>query len=236
MKGPQGETCAPILCSDSAEIKTSDPLSLSATYLHQSSLLTPTSISSFSEEFDRKITPTAHTSSQFTFKTVFPVSKRFQKDLAAKSESSHFQSATDCVSKIAPHSIRSCHICNRRPTVVQDIPAYVNCEACGQRTCYICTRTCEGPRCHLNGIESSRSISHETARDGGRCKTVCSRCCIEVGVEGMIWCMVCYDDDADGQDHKQTKDKTELHHQREERVTNWLDCCGEDEQSVTGLH
>ena len=45
-------------------------------------------------------------------------------------------------------------------------------------------------------------------------------------MEGMIWCLVCYDDDADGQEYKQSRDKTELHHQREERVSNWLDRCG----------
>ena len=38
-----------------------------------------------------------------------------------------------------------CHICRRKPTVKSELDAFDDCECCGERTCYICTRKCEGP-------------------------------------------------------------------------------------------
>ncbi|PVH88098.1 hypothetical protein DL98DRAFT_648979 [Cadophora sp. DSE1049] len=38
-----------------------------------------------------------------------------------------------------------CHICRRKPTVKSELDAFGDCECCGERTCYICTRKCEGP-------------------------------------------------------------------------------------------
>ncbi|KAH6717956.1 hypothetical protein BKA61DRAFT_598725 [Leptodontidium sp. MPI-SDFR-AT-0119] len=38
-----------------------------------------------------------------------------------------------------------CHVCRRKPTVRSELDAFGDCECCGERTCYICTRKCEGP-------------------------------------------------------------------------------------------
>lgn len=37
-----------------------------------------------------------------------------------------------------------CHICRRKPTKKSDLDAYADCEGCGQRTCYVCIRECQG--------------------------------------------------------------------------------------------
>jgi len=38
-----------------------------------------------------------------------------------------------------------CHICRRKPTVKSELDAFDDCECCGERTCYICTRKCDRP-------------------------------------------------------------------------------------------
>ncbi|KAK8049044.1 hypothetical protein PG994_010774 [Apiospora phragmitis] len=35
-----------------------------------------------------------------------------------------------------------CHVCHRKPTKKSDLDAFADCQGCGQRTCYICMRSC----------------------------------------------------------------------------------------------
>lgn len=35
-----------------------------------------------------------------------------------------------------------CHICHRKPTKKSDLDSFADCQGCGQRTCYICMRSC----------------------------------------------------------------------------------------------
>lgn len=37
-----------------------------------------------------------------------------------------------------------CHICHRKPTRKTDLDSFADCEGCGQRTCYVCIRQCQG--------------------------------------------------------------------------------------------
>lgn len=37
-----------------------------------------------------------------------------------------------------------CHVCRRKPTVKSELDAFGDCQCCGERTCYICMRKCEG--------------------------------------------------------------------------------------------
>ncbi|KAI1828043.1 hypothetical protein F4861DRAFT_490419 [Xylaria intraflava] len=37
-----------------------------------------------------------------------------------------------------------CHICHRKPTKKSDLDSYSNCTGCGERTCFICLRACQG--------------------------------------------------------------------------------------------
>jgi hypothetical protein len=37
-----------------------------------------------------------------------------------------------------------CHICHRKPTKKSDLDSFADCLGCGQRTCYICIRECQG--------------------------------------------------------------------------------------------
>lgn len=114
------------------------------------------------------------------------------------------------------NTIQACHICSRRPSTVQDLPAYNDCETCNKRTCFVCTRTCEGPHC--------QSTEHITLGFPGvylAAKRVCSRCCVEVGSEGTIWCNICYDDDTElTAFHKGNKEQLQI--ESEGRVAQWL--------------
>ncbi|KAK0731636.1 hypothetical protein B0H67DRAFT_476658 [Lasiosphaeris hirsuta] len=39
-----------------------------------------------------------------------------------------------------------CHICFRKPSKKSDLDSFADCQACGQRTCYVCIRECLGWR------------------------------------------------------------------------------------------
>jgi hypothetical protein len=41
-----------------------------------------------------------------------------------------------------------CHICHQRPRYASELDSYAACQACGERTCYICIRRCEGSSLH----------------------------------------------------------------------------------------
>jgi hypothetical protein len=114
---------------------------------------------------------------------------------------------------------QACHICLRRPFTLQDLPAYGDCESCSKRTCFVCMRTCEGPRCQ-SSLQNQIGLGFTTEYVSAG-KRVCSRCCIEVGSEGTVWCTTCYEDDTEiGISHKGTKE--ELQAESEGRVAEWL--------------
>ncbi|OHE95785.1 hypothetical protein CORC01_08926 [Colletotrichum orchidophilum] len=43
-----------------------------------------------------------------------------------------------------PSSLAPCHICHRRPTKKSDLDSFADCQGCGQRSCYVCVRECQG--------------------------------------------------------------------------------------------
>ena len=105
-------------------------------------------------------------------------------------------------------------------------------------------RTCEG---HLTGggrqewgnmddepspgtaAIRSTQINNGNSRGQKKCKDICGHCCIEVGVEGRVWCLVCYnEEEADEKDSSQGKKKKELHRERAGRVADWLEECGDE--------
>jgi hypothetical protein len=117
-----------------------------------------------------------------------------------------------------------CHVCWRKPTDKSQLDSYAYCEGCGERTCFVCMRVCEG----LGGlqhttmgigdgafsfefdisVEKDGDAWHEGAvgeggmREGGKKawqkdrivghrRRICSRCCVERGAEGDVWCLGC---------------------------------------------
>lgn len=63
---------------------------------------------------------------------------------------------------------------------------------------------CEAEGCRSSGEsgktadENDREARHHLRKTGGvRGKAVCSNCCKEVGPEGNVWCLVCFEDDGD---------------------------------------
>ncbi|ORY14983.1 hypothetical protein BCR34DRAFT_612383 [Clohesyomyces aquaticus] len=80
--------------------------------------------------------------------------------------------------------LRPCHICHKAPNRKRDLEGYIGCRSCGERACYVCTRVCVGTRCQETG-------SSERERQGEGQMGICSRCCVEVGREGEVWCRGC---------------------------------------------
>lgn len=104
-----------------------------------------------------------------------------------------------------------CHICRRKPTVRSELDAFADCEGCGKRTCYICIRECLGSAVAVSkDTEMSDALSFSLQREDslkakeipkgkiwgeekerGHKGMVCSRCCVERGTEGEVWCLGC---------------------------------------------
>ncbi|KAI1862166.1 uncharacterized protein JN550_010469 [Neoarthrinium moseri] len=53
-----------------------------------------------------------------------------------------------------------CHICHRKPTKKSDLDSFADCEGCGERTCYVCIRQCQG----WDSTTSRTSPGHEAQR------------------------------------------------------------------------
>lgn len=111
-----------------------------------------------------------------------------------------------------------CHICHRKPTKKSDLDSFAECQGCRERTCFVCIRQCPGWNVddgsvlseqeilsrsfHMDDIDDLRAQEHTERKqntDGGRKgwiagghrTVVCSRCCIERGVEGDVACLGC---------------------------------------------
>lgn len=55
-------------------------------------------------------------------------------------------------------------------------------------------------------------------------KSICGKCCVEVGAEGKVWCLVCFEDDADDGDGAGDSDDEG---DGPGRVEEWLEGCDE---------
>lgn len=130
-------------------------------------------------------------------------------------------------------NLTACHICHRRPTAHAELSEFLSCELCEQRICNICIRVCEAEGCHSNAEfrksvdESDRERRYPLSdRAGSRGKAVCKRCCKEVGPEGNVWCLVCFEDDGEedprGRDSGDD-DGEEVNRDEAGRVEQWLD-------------
>ncbi|RFU24520.1 hypothetical protein B7463_g11813, partial [Scytalidium lignicola] len=112
--------------------------------------------------------------------------------------------------------LRPCHICYRKPTIRADLDSFAYCERCEKRTCYICIRECERymgyelvreedehmlppppPSFSFTGEESGDlvgalgNLEESMRRKLEHRRMVCSRCCVERGPEGEVWCLGC---------------------------------------------
>lgn len=86
-------------------------------------------------------------------------------------------------------SLAPCHICRRKPTVRAELDAFADCEGCGERACYVCIRECLGSA-GMVGDGGGRWKGDGEMGEGHK-GMVCSRCCVERGTEGEVWCLGC---------------------------------------------
>jgi hypothetical protein len=111
-----------------------------------------------------------------------------------------------------------CHICRRKPTAKNELDAFADCEGCGERTCWICIRECAGlgvteemgievesgqfsfefeverGKDERAGLENDLANGRQTEDEGiirEHKRMICSRCCVERGTEGEVWCLGC---------------------------------------------
>lgn len=106
-----------------------------------------------------------------------------------------------------------CHVCYRKPTDKSQLDSYAYCEGCGERTCFVCMRVCDGAGHTAVGIgvgDGAFSFEFQRAEevDGqggggeggkpwqrdrieGHRGRICSRCCVERGAEGDVCCLGC---------------------------------------------
>ncbi|GKT55185.1 hypothetical protein ColTof4_07953 [Colletotrichum tofieldiae] len=81
-----------------------------------------------------------------------PNSQRQRRNSKSPSASQHnprvLQDQTDAVGNRpkTPSSLSPCHICHRRPTKKSDLDSFADCQGCGQRSCFVCIRECQGWR------------------------------------------------------------------------------------------
>lgn len=105
--------------------------------------------------------------------------------------------------------LNRCHICSRKPTKKSDLDSFADCEACGQRTCYVCIRQCLGWRKDGDDEDQHHKMDEDEDDNGkftspppvvlqlvggqgvAHKKVVCSGCCVERGVDGEVVCLGC---------------------------------------------
>lgn len=178
--------------------------------------------------------PTPNSSSRSFHSTAsnLPSLKRRRLPLSSKT---HFrQQSTPTISSAtsatqAPN-LAACHVCHCRPSANAALFGNSSCELCEQRTCYVCIRICEAEGCRSSGEsgkatdESDREFRHAMSNTGVmKGKAVCRKCCKEVGPEGNVWCLLCFEDD--GEEDRRGRDSGDDEGDCVEtgRVEEWLE-------------
>ncbi|KAK6079161.1 hypothetical protein SCUP515_04194 [Seiridium cupressi] len=87
-------------------------------------------VSDDSEALDQNVKDENHYTQAHNNYSTPPISPQIRPQAAERTTSS------------APLS--PCHICHRKPTKKSDLDSFADCQGCGQRTCYVCIRQCQG--------------------------------------------------------------------------------------------
>jgi hypothetical protein len=54
------------------------------------------------------------------------------------------QSINDSGNRMTRPILTPCHVCHRKPTKKLHLDAFAECQGCGERTCFVCIRQCQG--------------------------------------------------------------------------------------------
>ncbi|KAE8397629.1 hypothetical protein BDV37DRAFT_276770 [Aspergillus pseudonomiae] len=112
--------------------------------------------------------------------------------------------------------LRPCHICHRRPTTKEVLDAYVDCDLCGERSCYICLRQCDAIHCSGSIYllaesqllkDASSRLQDDTSKNKshfGQPRKICSCCAVEGVTETGIEVVRCLDCKQAARDHQVT--------------------------------
>lgn len=100
-------------------------------------------------------------------------------------------------------------------------------------------RACEGNGCQSATVTTSstpETTVGDIATTATRGRSICAKCCVEVGAEGHVWCLVCYDnehdrDDKGADESDEEENETKLRNSRSGScigVEEWLERCGNE--------
>jgi hypothetical protein len=128
--------------------------------------------------------------------------KRDRRPLRETSSSATNGTPHDATTRAGPHArpeadagtlMQRCHMCSKAPRMKRDLDGYSDCWRCRRRTCYVCVRVCEmGGSAPPAGLGFARAVGGlGTGSCGGR--RVCRACCVEVGEEGKVVCLDCFE-------------------------------------------
>ncbi|KAH8197943.1 hypothetical protein TruAng_007893 [Truncatella angustata] len=121
---------------------------------HHTASLNRKTVPDLTEAWQRKIRPLPSAKRiRVSDDSESPGQKQVKKDQDHSSSSSSNYSTPPVSPQILPQAgarttssalLSPCHICHRKPTKRSELDSFADCEGCGQRTCYVCTRQCQG--------------------------------------------------------------------------------------------
>ncbi len=100
-------------------------------------------------------------------------------------------------------------------------------------------RTCEGGGCKSATIticSTQGTSGGDTEAVTTKGRSICAKCCVEVGAEGRVWCLVCYENEHDCDDREGDESDEEVEDGKTGKLRNgsclgveeWLESCGDE--------
>ncbi|TGJ77585.1 hypothetical protein E0Z10_g10686 [Xylaria hypoxylon] len=82
-------------------------------------------------------------------------------ELASAASASPHQTRPTITRANSSALLNPCHICHRKPTKKSDLDSFADCTGCGERTCFVCLRACQGWVPASESDESSHTATEE---------------------------------------------------------------------------
>ena len=63
-------------------------------------------------------------------------------------------------------------------------------------------RVCEGGGCQSAAVTTISTLDGSGGTTAPKGKSICAKCCLEVGADGRVWCLACYGNEHDRDDSR----------------------------------